>query len=79
MNSKIKINNMVRLFFTILLFALSVNAYSQQQIEGFWNVKLGDSQSLVVSNVKKIYPSASYGAGRYEKMTLSLIIPQLQG
>lgn len=38
----------------------SVAQNAQPQIEGFWGVKLGDTQRSVVSKVKQSYPNADY-------------------
>lgn len=50
-----------RLFFLfVLLLSVSVSGFAQVQIEGFWGVKLGDTQRSVVSKVKQSYPNADY-------------------
>lgn len=43
-----------------MLFAVTSTAFAQTQIEGFWGVKLGDTESSVVSKVKQQYPNAQY-------------------
>lgn len=50
-----------RLFFLfVLLLSVSVSGFAQAQIEGFWGVKLGDTERSVVNKVKQSYTSAKY-------------------
>lgn len=51
---------MGKYFFAIILLFFTMNVYSQQQIEGFWNIKLGERESIVISSVKKQYPNAKF-------------------
>lgn len=51
---------MMKYFLTIIFLAISLNSYSQQQIEGFWNIKLGEKESTVIASVKKQYPNAKF-------------------
>lgn len=44
----------------MMLFAIVTTALAQEQIEGFWGIKLGDSETSVVSKVKQQYPNAKY-------------------
>lgn len=44
----------------VLLLSISISSFAQAQIEGFWGVKLGDTERSVVSKVKQSYPSANY-------------------
>lgn len=47
-------------FLFVLLLSVTVCGFAQAQIEGFWGVKLGDTQRSVVSKVKQSYPKADY-------------------
>lgn len=55
---------MKKLLMLISLLIVSVgNSYAQSpqpQIEGFWGVKLGDTENNVVSKVRQSYPKADY-------------------
>lgn len=51
------------LILTTLLLIVVSSGYAQSpqsQIEGFWGVKLGESENTVVRTVKQSYPSADY-------------------
>ncbi len=43
-----------------LLLTISICSSAQTQIEGFWGVKLGDTERNVVSKVRQSYPNADY-------------------
>lgn len=52
-----------KLFILACILLSSVISYaqtSQPQIEGFWGVKLGESETTVVRTVRQSYPSADY-------------------
>lgn len=70
---------MGKYFFAIILLFFTMNVYSQQQIEGFWNVKLGQSKSIVVSEVKRIYPNAKYGVTEYDNNDFIVDNPTIAG
>lgn len=59
---KLKMSNKKFLCFNLLLLFNCFLSYSQTfpQIEGFWGVKLGERESIVVQQVRKSYPSADY-------------------
>lgn len=52
----------MRFILTIIISCiLSITStYAQSPIEGFWGIKLGESQSIVVNKVKKLYPSSEW-------------------
>lgn len=50
------------LFFMSLL---SFVAYSQAQIEGFWNLKLGEERSSVITKINRDYPNAQWNYKTY--------------
>lgn len=50
------------LFFMSLI---SVIAYSQAQIEGFWNLKLGEERNSVISKINRDYPNAQWNYKTY--------------
>lgn len=54
-----------------MLFAFITTTFAQEQIEGFWGVKLGDSETSVVSKIKQLYPNAKYEAYTTGKQFIS--------